>query len=161
MKKAASVIAALILLSSLTACGLRNDAPESIVDRLDGIVGQIGDSRITDDAALLGERNNSEDSYTGKYMSECGNQTGRDVVFGGGSVQERIVHIYGRIVQQSGSAKVRIRINAEAEDLEIDENGNFETTLRMTSGGNYIMLDYENFTGSVELISEYCRVREI
>ena len=161
MKKFIAVITALILLSSLSSCNSKNKEPESITDRLDGIVGQIGASQITPDEALLGVRNNSEDSYTGEYTSECGEQTGRDVVFGGGSVQERIVHIYGRIVQQSGSAKVRIRMNAEADDLEIDENGNFETTLHMTSGGNYIMIDYKNFIGSVELISEYCTVREI
>lgn len=46
-------------------------------------------------------------------------------------------------------------MNTVVTELETDENGNFETKLNMTSGGNYIMIDYKNFSGSVKLISEY------
>ena len=33
--------------------------------------------------------------------------------------------------------------------------GNLEKELDFQGGGNYIMIDYDNFTGTVELISEY------
>ena len=36
-----------------------------------------------------------------------------------------------------------------------DENGYFETNLSLESGGNYIMVNYEDFTGIIELYSEY------
>lgn len=156
MKKIIAVFAALILLSSFSACNLRDEETGSVLNRLDGIVGQIGNSQITSDEALSGVRNNTEDSYTGEYSSKCEKQTGRDVVFGGGSIRNRCVRIHGHIFQKSGQATVRIRMNAIVTELETDKNGYFETVLSMTSGGNYIMVDYKNFSGSVELISEYC-----
>lgn len=36
-----------------------------------------------------------------------------------------------------------------------DEDGYFETELRCTSGGNYVMVDYEDFAGTVEMTCEY------
>lgn len=156
MKRLLAFFAVLILLGSLVACNLSAEEPEGILNRLDGIVGQIGNSQITSDDALKGIRNNTEDSYTGEYISECNNETGRDVVFGGGSIENRCVRIHGHISLKSGKATVRIRMNSVVNELETDKNGYFETVLNMSSGGNYIMVDYKNFSGSVRLISEYC-----
>lgn len=155
MKRLFAFFAALILLGSLAACNLSAEEPEGVLNRLDGIVGQIGNSQITSDESLQGVRNNTEDSYTGGYSAKCDGQTGRDVIFGGGSIQKRSLYIHGHICQKSGKATVRIRMNTVVTELETDENGNFETMLNMTSGGNYIMIDYKNFSGSVKLISEY------
>lgn len=155
MKRVLAFFAALIFLSSLAACNLSGKEPEGVLNRLDGIVGQIGNSQITSDESLQGVRNNTEDSYTGEYSAKCDGQTGRDVIFGGGSIQKCSLYIHGHICQKSGKATVRIRMNTVVTELETDENGNFETKLNMTSGGNYIMIDYKNFSGSVKLISEY------
>lgn len=156
MKKIIAFIAAVILISSFSSCRFNYESPESVISRLDSIAGKIGHSQITADEALLGTRNNGEDEYTGEYRSLCDGQTGRDVVFGGGSVEKRCVHIHGHIGTDSGKATVRIRMNSVATELQTDENGYFETALNMSSGGNYIMIDYKDFSGSVELVSEYC-----
>lgn len=96
MKKLLAFFAVLILLGSLAACNLSGKEPEGVLNRLDGIVGQIGNSQITSDESLQGVRNNTEDSYTGEYSAKCDGQTGRDVIFGGGSIQKRSLHIHGR-----------------------------------------------------------------
>ena len=75
------------------------------------------------------------------------------MVFGGGSIETRRLQVYGRILAEEGQATVRIRMNEEVVELEVDEEGRFETELRLKSGGNYIMVDYEEFSGTVELIS--------
>lgn len=150
------VFLVLILFGSLAASNSSEKEPEGVLNRLDGIVGQIGNSQITSDESLQGVRNNTEDSYTGEYSAKCDGQTGRDVIFGGGSIQKRSLYIHGHICQKSGKATIRIRTNTIITELKTDENGNFETMLNMMSGGNYIMIDYKNFNGSVKLISEYC-----
>lgn len=63
--------------------------------------------------------------------------------------------IYGTITTESGKATVRIRQNWDVTELETDEEGNFETNLSLDNGGNYIMINYEDFTGTIELYSEY------
>ena len=123
---------------------------------LDGVVENIGDSQITDDDDLIGARPLvDDDSYAGEYTAECSQMTGRDVVFGGASIHDRALFLSGHIETESGKATVRIRMNSEVVELEPDADGYFETTLKLDNGGNYIMVVYEDFSGTVEMNSEY------
>lgn len=107
---------------------------------LDGVAGKIGDSQITEDDDLIGQRDLSDDAYCGSYFSDCNNQTGRDVIFGGASTKERTLYVSGTVQTDSGSAMIRIRLNDEVIELKPDKNGDFETELSLESGGNYIMV---------------------
>lgn len=122
---------------------------------LDDIAGFFGGSQITDDDELIGTRKLADDAYTGIYTSDCTGNTGRDVIFGGGSILNKSLSIEGQINVESGSAIVRIRTNDEVIELESGSDGRFDTELSIHSGGNYIMIDYSDFAGSVELHSKY------
>ena len=131
--------------------------PEEMHEFLDGIAEDIGNSQITDDEDLFGTRflQNTEDSYVGEYSADCNHVTGRDVVFGGAYINSKELFLSGNIQSTTGEATVRIRLNNEVTELEPDSDGNFETTLKLSSGGNYIMVVYENFAGTVEMNCEY------
>ena len=145
-----------VLLLSLTGCRSNFMEPEAMQDFLDGVVENIGDSQITDDDDLIGARLLvDDDSYVGEYTAECNHMTGRDVVFGGASIHNRDLFLSGHIDAESGKATVRIRMNSEVVELEPDADGYFETTLKLNNGGNYIMVVYEDFSGTVEMNSEY------
>ena len=120
---------------------------------LEGIVSDIGDSQITDDEDLIGTRvlKDDADSYAGEYTAECKSVTGREVVFGGASIHNRELFLSGSIDTESGTVTVRIRLNEEVFELEPDADGYFEATLKLDNGGNYIMVVYEDFSGSMEL----------
>ena len=123
---------------------------------LDGVVEDIGDSQVTDDDDLIGARLLADDDcYVGEYTAECNHMTGRDVVFGGASIHNRDLFLSGRIETESGNATVRIRMNSEVVELELDADGYFETALKLDNGGNYIMVIYDVFSGVVEMNSEY------
>ena len=144
------------LILGLTGCRLNYMEPEEMQDFLDGVVENIGDSQITDDDDLIGERLLIDnDSYAGEYSAECNHMTGRDVVFGGASIHNRDLFLSGHIETESGNATVRIRMNSEVVELEPDSDGHFETTLKLDNGGNYIMVIYDVFSGVVEMNSEY------
>lgn len=155
MKKIAVLILFLLFLISFSACKLQEMDPNTIVEKFNQVVEVLGRSQITKDKDLVGTRITDDDQYTGTYFASCEGTTGRDVVFGGSSVQERKVKIYGNVKISSGRGDVRIRIGEKVEIITLDENGDFEQILTLDGGGNYIMLDYENFTGSVNLYSEY------
>ena len=145
-----------VMLLSLTGCRSDFMEPEAMQDFLDGVVENIGDSQITDDDNLIGERLLIDnDSYAGEYSAECNHMTGRDVVFGGASIHNRDLFLSGHIETESGNATVRIRMNSEVVELEPDADGHFETTLKLDNGGNYIMVIYDVFSGVVEMKSEY------
>lgn len=145
-----------VLLLSLTGCRSDFMEPEAMQEFLDGVVEDIGDSQVTDDDDLIGERLLIDnDSYAGEYSAECNHMTGRDVVFGGASIHNRDLFLSGHIETESGNATVRIRMNSEVVELEPDADGHFETTLKLDNGGNYIMVIYDDFSGVVEMNSEY------
>lgn len=143
------------VLFCLTGCRLNYMEPEEVATYLDGIVGKIGDSQITEDDDLIGQRDLSDDAYCGTYIADCNNQTGRDVIFGGASTHERVLLCYGSVQADAGTVELRIRLNDEVTILRTDEVGKFETELHLKSGGNYIIIDYSDFSGSIEMCCEY------
>lgn len=145
-----------VLLLSLIGCRSYFMEPEAMHEFLDGVVENIGDSQITDDDDLIGERLLIDnDSYAGEYSAECNHMTGRDVVFGGASIHNRDLFLSGHIETESGNATVRIRMNSEVVELEPDADGHFEITLKLDNGGNYIMVIYEDFSGMLKMTCEY------
>lgn len=138
-------------LLGLSGCKLNNG------EYLNGIVAQIGCRQITDEDDLIGTRilKDDADRYTGNYSAQCDSMTGRDVIFGGASIHNRTLFLSGTLQRESGKATVRIRLNEEVIELEPDDNDHFETTLKLESGGNYIMVVYEDFSGKVEMTCKY------
>lgn len=155
MKKVLMAILTACIMINCSACGFYNMTPREMHDFLNGVAENIGNSQLTKEEELIGERKIGKDSYTGIYKSECTNITGKDVIFGGASIETRNIYIYGYIHPEVGNAKVRIRKNWEVIELTPNEDGYFETELSLGNGGNYIMIIYEAFQGTVELTSEY------
>lgn len=153
MKRVIRGAAILCLLLPLTACRLRV-APDEAVGFVENLARIIGSFQVTSDKDLIGERSRGEDVYTGRYWAECEGNTGKDVVFGGASLESRRLYVSGYVNASSGKAVIRIRTNVDVTELEPDEDGYFETELKLEPGGNYIMVRYEDFSGTVELTSK-------
>ncbi len=143
------------LLLHLTACHLEHVSPEQVLGSMENVVSGLGSTQITKDHQLSGRRILGEDAYVGTYQAHCSGITHRDVIFGGASIQDRSLKVSGDIVTASGSATIRIRLGEEVTELSCDENGHFEVNLSLCGGGNYIMAEYQNFTGEVNMVSEY------
>lgn len=148
-----SLILCVILLA--TGCQWKGGLSGGIYEGLDRLAGNLGSSQITGDDALIGQRSNSEDAYSGNYFADCASQTGCDVVFGGASIEDRVLRCYGNVSAKSGEACVRIRLNEEVYLLPLAPDSCFDTELHLKSGGNYVMVDYHDFVGTVEMTCEY------
>ena len=153
MKRAVTVILTVVILLMLSGCCFRIDT-ERIVEKYDGFVEWIAHFQITRDCKLIGERRYGSDHYIGSYTADCRSECGRDVIFGGASVKQRKIKLSVSVLAEDGSATVRIRLGADVEEHEFTSNGFIEKELTL-SGGSYIMLDYDNFSGTVALTSEY------
>jgi len=149
-----TIILLLAIVLTLPACS--GNWKDNAVDQWDNLTNFLSKSQITKDKDLIGSRTlEGDDYYIGSYSAECENADGRDVVFGGASVYEKQLKVTAKVETQSGSATFRIRLGADVEEHTADEDGNLELELELGSGNIYVMIDYEDFTGSVELISEY------
>lgn len=148
----------LMTLASLTACRIPDAM--GIHGLMDGLAQHLGRSQITDEGDLIGKRSLNGDGYTGGYCCAAAGTTGRDVVFGGASIDRRCIRISGTVETVSGTARIRIRLNDQVVVLTCDPDGCFGTMLSMNSGGNYIMVDYDRFVGRVELDSAYVQTAD-
>lgn len=157
MKKLLAIfIAAVIILGAVEV--VRKPSAQQIVDDFDSIVHVISLTQITRDSKLIGKREKvGRDTYIGSYSSSCISEYGRDVVFGGASVKDRKIKLKVKILTESGAASVRVRTGSDVKEYSVDEDGNFEQTFNFDSGGNYAMIIYNNFTGTVEMTSEYAK----
>jgi len=149
-----TIILLLAIVLTLPACS--GNWKDNAVDQWDNLTNFLSKSQITKDKDLIGSRTlEDNDYYIGSYSAECENADGRDVVFGGASVYEKKIKVTAKVETQSGSATFRIRLGSEVEEHTAAEDGNLELELELGGGNIYVMIDYEDFTGSVELISEY------
>lgn len=142
MKKILCASLTLFLLLSLSGCSLEK------------AVTVLGKTQLTKNRNLTGERILGNDTYTGSYTSEADNRNGREVIFGGASTKEKALLLSGTIETESGEAHIRIRQNETVVFPTVKEDGTFRTELLFSSGGNYIMIEYHNFTGTITLTSQ-------
>lgn len=155
MKKLIALIIAVVLIFSACAYFNRNGV-EVTVQRFDNLVGFLGSFQLSSENSLIGRRSyDGGDRYTGKYTSSCVSENGRDVIFGGTSVKERKVLLKVKILTESGVSVLRLRLGTEVTEYKIGNSDVFEKILDFQGGGNYIMIEYKDFTGTVELSSEY------
>lgn len=157
MKKLLALVFALCIAFSCSSCQLTPLQANSAVGFLEYAAHALGRSQITKEENLLGHRVWEKDRYTGEYTVQGANKNGQDVIFGGASIRPRALRLSGTIHTRSGKAVLRIRQNSVVWEIPVSE-GAFETELHFGSGGNYIMLAYEDFEGSIELVSAYAKV---
>lgn len=155
MRKWLLLVLALSLLFGTTACHGGDVDPQKLVSQWDRFVEMCGRTQITPDSKLIGTRTYGEDDYVGTYYADCDEENGRDVIFGGGSVQERDVHLQGHVEQTSGTVQLRVRLGEQVEEPVLDAQGNFDLSYHLDGGGNYFMLDYEGFSGTITLSAFY------
>lgn len=141
-------------------CRIRKEPEKGMIEHLENWVTKLGRSQLTEEKDLTGEKilQNDMDDYTGSYNSKPVELDGREVLFGGSTLEKRTILCYGIIKTVSGEAKIRVRRNEDVSYITLDEDGAFTEELSFESGGNYIMIDYEDFTGEVELV---CTEREV
>ena len=157
MKRAVAVLLTLALMLSLTACMSRGSMQLKRADRyFDDLRGAFKMSDVTSSAELIGRRKNRNGNwFIGSYTAHCENETGRDTVFGGASARDRRIKVKAHIKTETGSAVIRLRMNGKVLEYTPDTDGRFERTFNFQNGGNYIMIDFDRFTGTVQMTAEY------
>ena len=91
------VVLLFVLLHLYTEWKFENDPPKGVVAQVEEWVGELGETRLTQDAKLAGQRQtgSDDDTGTGTYRAECEDKTGQEVLFGGGSIRRRVDSLAG------------------------------------------------------------------
>lgn len=141
----------LILLGSMVLSGCtKND----ILRHYNDVIAIMGESQLTDKRSLEGEKKAGADDYTGSYRVSYENASKTEYLFGGTSINRemgREVAVTCTLKVSQGHARVFWISGAEESVGLIETNGTYSGVLTLPDGGNYIGVECENFTGSIEL----------
>ena len=101
-----------LLLGSLTGCGA--NWKSKLLYGYEKTLSSLGGFQRTSKQQLYGMRLDGEDAYTGTYQADCRNVRGKDVVFGGCSIQTRTLWLTGTVGARNGIVEIYV-LNGEKE----------------------------------------------
>lgn len=139
----------------LCGCGYSKDeVKDEILGFYNMALQFAGELELTGDLSLTGKREYGVDHYTGKYSAEYQNFSKTEKLFGGTTIDRE----YGKDITVScsmeiteGTAEIFWRSGSEEPVALLSADGEYEETLTMPEGGNYIGVTGEGFTGKVEI----------
>ncbi|HBY2902537.1 TPA: hypothetical protein MIW38_003761 [Clostridioides difficile] len=136
----------------LTAC-----SKDEIVDQYNHVLQTVGDNGLTNDNDLQGKRNLGEDSYVGTYTANYDNFSGKEIVFGGTALERENgnkLTVSCNADTTSGTLKLILQTGTDEPKILSDMQSAYSDTIELPSASNYIILEMENFTGSIDLTIE-------
>ena len=154
MKKIVLALA-FVLLGSFMISGCSKD---EILDHYNNIVQSAGTIELTGKLSLEGTKEKGIDDYTGTYTADYENFSDTEYLFGGTSIKREAgkeLFIDCTLEVTEGTAKVFWISGSDEAVTLIEATGTYSDTITLPDGGNYIGIECEDFTGSIELNIEY------
>lgn len=141
-------VALLMLGAFLPGC-----SKDGVMDLYGQAVALAGNVGLTGTLSLKGERTFGADKYTGTYTASYEDFTGRECPFGGTMLEHRTQeHVEVTVtIKGEGDAKLIWMCGADSPVTIADGEGEYTETAYLAPGSNYFNLEFDRFTGSVEL----------
>lgn len=152
MRKIIPLFLIICCLISMTAC-----SKDEIVEQYNQALQAVGDNGLTNNNDLQGRRNLGADSYVGTYEADYENFSGEEVLFGGTALERddgNEIKISCNMDKTSGTLKLILQTGTNDPEVLCDTETSYSETIDLPSASNYIIVEAENFTGSLDLTIE-------
>lgn len=137
------------------ASGAVGDTPKNAaLDVMDTLNEIGGNSALTSKNSLQGERITGIDSYVGTYSAKYNDFSKTEYLFGGTDIEREYGNDFAitcTLQIDSGTTKVFWTSGSEEPVILIETSGTYNEIITLPSGSNYIGIECENFTGSIEM----------
>ena len=140
-----------ILMLSLSLAGCSKD---EILDQYNNVVQSAGNTALTSDFSLKGNRAYGEDCYTGTYTADYKDFSKTEYLFGGTSIERengKDISVSCDLEITEGTAQVFWISGSDDPVILLEATDSYSETITLPEGGNYIGITGNNFTGHVEL----------
>ena len=141
----------LLLMSCLLFTGCSKD---EILGHYNNVIQSVGNVELTDNLSLKGTRIYGVDHYTGTYVADYHNFSKIEYLFGGTSIDREAgkdISVTCSVEITNGTAKVFWISGSDAPVVLIETDGTYSDTITLPDGGNYIGIECDEFTGSIDL----------
>ena len=150
----------LVLSLCLILCGvsiLSSCTKDEVLNQYNNIVQSVASIVLTGNSFLQGAKEKGIDDYTGSYTADYENFSDTEYLFGGTSIKREAgkeLSIDCALEVTKGTAKVFGISGADETVTLIETTGTYSDIITLHEGGNYIGIECEDFTGSIELNME-------
>ena len=141
----------LILLGAFILSGCTKD---DVLNQYNNIVQSVGAIALTGNSSLQGTKEKGIDDYTGSYTADYKSFSDTEYLFGGTSIKREAgkdISVDCFLEVTEGTAKVFWISGPDEAVTLIETTGTYSDTITLPDGGNYISIECEDFTGSIEL----------
>ena len=142
----------LCLILGLSGCGGEN-LKDNLLDGYNNFLQFSSRHALTNESKLQGKKIKGVDAYVGSYSAEYGGFDGKEYIFGATGLEcvtgSDLTASYTLKIT-SGSASI-VWIHSGSEYTIANSSGEDTFQITIGSGDNYIVLEGEDFTGSLEL----------
>ena len=143
-----------LFLRVLGASVLSGCTNDEVLNQYNNIIQSAGSIALTRNSFLQGTKEKGIDDYTGSYTADYESFSDTEYLFGGTSINQEAgkeLSVTCTLEVTDGIAKVFL-ISGDDEAVTLFETtGTYSDTITLPEGGNYIGIECEDFTGSVEL----------
>lgn len=150
---AAKITAFVFVVLLVMGAFLPGCSKQDVLDVYGDLVAAAGNVGLTSSLSLKGEREFGTDKYTGTYAAQYEDFTGEECPFGGTMLEKRDQeHVAVTVtIEGEGGAKLVWNCGADNPVVIADGEGTYTETAYLAPGSNYFNLEFDRFTGSVEL----------
>ena len=152
MKKAITFFLIACCLLPLAGC-----SKDQVLGRYNEVLQAVGEATLTGSGDLQGERSFGADHYVGSYAADYEAFSGEEVLFGGTALEREggnEITVSCQIESTDGSIRLIYQTGAEEPEILCDTAGMYTGTIQLPAASNYIIVEMENFTGSLDLTIE-------
>lgn len=153
--KLVAVAAVCCMMFSLAGCSLfDNMDKDKLVGTYNDIISSAGESMLTKNLSLKGDRDFGTDKYVGTYSADYKNFSGTEYLFGGTSVERETgknVTITCTFEVTDGTAQLFWLCGSDDPVILLEGSGEYSETVELPEGGNYFGITGDGLKGSVEL----------
>ena len=138
-------------MSSLLMTGCSKD---EVLGRYNDVIQSVGNIELTGDIILKGDREYGVDHYVGSYEADYKIFSGIEYLFGGTSIEResgKDVSVSCSLMVTNGTAKIFWISGSNEPAVLLEAEGDYCDTIMLPDGGNYIGVNCDSFTGSVNI----------
>ena len=140
-----------VLVFSLTLVGCSKD---EILEQYNNVVQSAGNTALTSDFSLKGNRAYGEDCYTGTYTADYKDFSKTEYLFGGTSIERengKDISVSCDLEITEGTAQVFWISGSDDPVILLEATDSYSETITLPEGGNYIGITGNNFTGHLKV----------
>lgn len=145
----------IVLLCVFIGCSLFcSCSKDQILGGYNKVIQLAGNTTLTNDISLKGERKYGDDHYTGTYKAEYKDFSDTEYLFGGTSIDRengKDISISCNLEITDGTAQLFWTSGSNEPVILIEVSGSYTDTITLPEGSNYIGVCGKSFTGNIDL----------